>query len=120
MPYKKLDTFKEELISSFELNPDTFRCFTLQSNPQIKVIIFGKQEWKDCHIGFLINDKFHVLGVGSLNFINEDVKALYIPMAHTLPQNEQTLKVVSNAIFDEKQQESIINKLNQIFPNNEK
>lgn len=120
MACKNIEKFKEELKSSFEINPETFRCYNLESNQQIKVITFGKQEWKDCHIGILINDDFHVLGVGSLSFINEDVKALYVPMVHTIPCDKQILKESTNTNLNEKQQESIIIKLTQIFSKDEK
>lgn len=116
MPYKKQEEFIEELFSEFDINKDTFRCFTLESNPQIKVILFGRQEWHTCHIGFLINKHFHVLGLGSFSCINEDAKALYIALTCGFPQDVQKLKVSAYSLFDEEEQTSIINTLNQIFP----
>ena len=106
----------EELASEFDINKDTFRCYTLESNPQIKVILLGKQEWHTCHIGFLINKHFHILGLGSFSCINDDARALYVSLACGLPQDEQKLKVFEYSLFDDEEQESIISKLKHIFP----
>lgn len=116
MPYKKQKEFLEELEAEFGINRDTFRCYTLESNPQIRVILFGKKEWSSCHIGFLINNHFHVLGLGSFTCINEDAKALYVSLACGIPQDEQKMKVSEYSLFDDEEQESIISKFNQIFP----
>lgn len=116
MPYKTQQDFIEELASKFDINKDTFRSYTLESNPHIKVILFGKQEWHTCHIGFLINKHFHVLGLGSFSCINEDAKTLYVALTCAIPQDEQKLKVLAYSLFDNEEQASIINKLNQIFP----
>lgn len=115
MPYKQQNEFLKELISEFDINTDTFRCYTLESNPQLKVILFGKQEWQTCHIGFLINKHFHVLGLGSFTCINEDAKALYVALTCTFPPDEQKLKVAPYTLFDEEEQKSIINAFNKIF-----
>lgn len=116
MPYKRQKEFIEQLITEFELNKDTFRCYTLESNPQIKIILFGKQEWSSCYMGFLINKHFHVLGLGSFSCINEDAKALYVTGTCKLPHEEQTLKVYDYSHFDEEDQLEITKKLKQIFP----
>lgn len=115
MPYKKQEEFIQELASQFGINTDTFRCYTLESNPHIKVILFGKREWQSCHIGFLINKHFHVLGLGSFTCINEDSKALYVSLACGLPQDEQKLRIQEYSFFDEEEQECITSKLKQIF-----
>lgn len=115
MPYKQQKEFLEELAAEFKINKDTFRCYTLESTPQIKVILFGKQEWTSCHIGFLINKHFHVLGLGSFACINEDVKALYVAATCTFPREEQKLKVCDYSLFDEEEQLEITSKLKQIF-----
>lgn len=115
MSYKQQKEFLEELAAEFDVNKFTFRCYTLESNPQIKVILFGKQEWGSCHIGFLINKHFHVLGLGSFSCINEDAKALYIAGTCTFPQDEQKLKISEHSLFDEEEQGEIINKFKQIF-----
>lgn len=115
MPYKQQKEFLEELTAEFDINKDTFRCYTLESNPQIKVILFGKQEWSSCYIGFLINKHFHVLGLGSFSCINEDAKALYIAGTFAFPQDEQKLKVLEHSLFDEEEQLEITSKLKQIL-----
>ena len=115
MPYKKQEEFIQELASEFDINMDTFRCYTLESNPQIKVILFGKKEWHTYHVGFLINQHFHVLGLGSFSFINEDAKALFIALACGLPKEEQKLRISAYSLFDEEEQESIINKFKELF-----
>lgn len=116
MPYKQQKEFLEEIAAEFEINEDTFLCYTLESNPQIKVILFGKQEWSYCYIGFLINKHFHVLGLGTFSCINEDVKALYVAAACTFPRENQKLKVCDYSLFDEEEQLEIKRKLKQIFP----
>lgn len=116
MPYKQQKEFMDEIASEFNINKDTLRCYSLESNPQIKVILFGKQEWTTCHIGFLISKHFHVLGLGSFSCINEDAKALYVAATCTFPQEEQKLKVSEYSLFDEEEQLAITNKLKQLFP----
>lgn len=116
MPYKQQKEFLEEIAAEFKVNEDTFRCYTLESNPQIKVILFGKQEWSSCYIGFLINKHFHVLGLGSFSCIDEDAKALYVSATCSFPREDQKLKVCGYSLFDEEEQLEIKNKLNQIFP----
>ena len=108
MPYMKLSDFKNKLISEFNLNKNTFKCYTLDSNPTIKIILFGTEGWDKCHIGFLIDHKFHVLGLGSLTFKNEPARALYITLNNSLPSDKQTLKVLEYTLFDEEEQDSII------------
>lgn len=115
MPYKRQEEFVEELLSEFNINKDTFRCYTLESNLQIKVILFGKKEWQTCHIGFLINKHFHILGLGSFSCIKEDAKALYVALACGIPQDEQKLKVLEFSLFDNEEQESIVSKIKQLF-----
>lgn len=115
MSYKRQKEFLDEIASEFELNEDTFRCYTLESNPEIKVILFGKQEWSSCHIGFMINKHFHVLGLDTFSCINEDAKALYVTATHTIPHKEQKLIVCDTSLFDAKEQDAIRSKLNQIF-----
>lgn len=116
MPYKRQKEFLEEIAAEFEVDKDTFRCYTLESNPEIKVILVGKYEWSSCYIGFLINKHFHMLGLGSFSCINEDAKALYVAATCTFPRDKQTLKVCDNSLFDEEEQLEIISKLKQIFP----
>lgn len=116
MPYKQQKEFLEEIAAEFEVNKNTFRCYTLESRPEIKVILFGKREWSSCHIGFLINKHFHVLGLGSFSCINEDAKALYVAFTNTFLREDQKLKVCDYSLFDEEEQLEIINKLKQIFP----
>ncbi len=115
MAYTQQKIFLENLAAQFDINKDTFRCYTLESNPPIKVILFGKREWSSCHIGFLINKHFHVLGLGPFSFIDEDAKALYVALTCILPQNEQKLKVSECSLFDEEEQKEITNKIEQIF-----
>lgn len=115
MPYKKQQDFLEEIDTEFGINKDTFRCYTLESNPQIKLILFGKTEWKDCHIGFLINGHFHVIGLEQFSCINEDVKALYVPLKNSLPTDELRLKMGLYDLFTDEEQQDIINKLKEIF-----
>ncbi len=94
-----------------------FKCYTLVSQPHlIKVILFGKDEWTSCYIGFLIDKHFHVLGLDSFSFINEDAKALYVTLT-CLPEDEQVLKVMDFTLLDEEQQKNIKEKLNEIYPN---
>lgn len=112
-----LKEFQDELITEFNLNRDTFKCYTLESTSLIKVFVFGKKEWRDCCIGFLINGHFHVLGLGAFSFVNEDAKALYVNLSCPLPENEQVLKVRDYTVFSEEEQSSIKNKLNEIFIN---
>lgn len=115
MPYKRQKDFLEEIATEYQINKDTFRCYTLESNAQIKVILFGKKEWSSCHIGFLINKHFHVLGLGSFSCINEDAKALYVLATHSIPHEEQKLKVCDSSLFNEEEQAAIKSKFNQIF-----
>lgn len=119
MPYKRQQEFMEELASEFGIEKSTFRCYTLESNPQIKVILFGKNQWDTCHIGFVINKHFHVLGLGSFTCINEDAKALYVALKNNFPDEEQKLKVQEFSLFDKEEQENIKNKFEQIFQKDE-
>lgn len=116
MSYKNQQEFLKELVSEFDVNRDTLRCYTLESNPEIKVMLFGKRGWENCHIGFLINHQFHVLGLGSFACINEDTKKLYVSLSCSLPQEEQILKVHECSLFDEEEQINIRKQFNQIFP----
>lgn len=116
MPYKQQKEFLQEIVAEFGANEQTLRCYTLESNPQIKIILFGKQEWSSCYIGFLINKHFHVLGLGSFSCINEDARALYVAATCSLPRDDQKLKVCDYSLFDEEEQLEITNKLKQIFP----
>ena len=113
MGNKNLPQFQEELIKEFDLNPLTFKCYTLESNPFIRVILFGKKNWQSCHIGLQINGNFHVLGIDSV--IKNDVKTLYISLTHSIPEDEQKLKVRDCTVFSDDEQQQIKNKLKEIF-----
>ncbi len=108
-----LPQFQSELIKEFQLNPDTFKCYTLESNPSIRILLFGRQDWASCHIGLLINDNFYVLGEDSVN--KGDTKTLYISLVHCLPADEQKLKVRESTQFSEEEQQQIKIKLTEIF-----
>ncbi|MDE6479807.1 MAG: hypothetical protein K2L45_06000 [Muribaculaceae bacterium] len=112
MRKKNLLQFKNDLIEKFEIIPDTFKCYTLDSNPSIRVLLFGKKDW-ECHIGLLINGNFYVLGGDS--FIKADVKTLYISLAHCLPEDERKLKVSESTLFSREEQQQIMDKLTEIF-----
>ena len=73
----KVQEFLEELMAENPQFSDKlhFKCYTLEENSLIKVIIFSYGGWENCYIGFLINENFHVLGLGSFSFINEDARA---------------------------------------------
>lgn len=112
-----LTHFKENLAIEYGLNLEKIKCYTLESDPTIKILLFGKDGWDGCYIGLLINSDFHVLGVGSLSFINEAVKALYVRLKCTIPDDRQSLVEREWTTFDDEQQESIKKKLNEIFNN---
>ena len=112
MGNKNLLQFRNDLIEEFELIPETFKCYTLDSNQSIRVILFGKKDW-DCHIGLLINGNFYVLGGEA--FIKADVKTLYISLAHCLPEDERKLRVNECTLFSDEEQQQIKNKLTEIF-----
>lgn len=113
MGYINLPQFQCELLKEFKLNPDTFKCYTLESNPSIRVLLFGRQDWESCHIGLLINDNFHVLGEDSIK--KGDIKTLYISLVHCLPADEQKLKVRESTQFSDEEQQQIKIKLTEIF-----
>ena len=113
MGTKNLPQFKDELVKEFGLNSETFKCYTLESNPFIKVFLFGKKNWESCNIGLLINDNFHILGGNSL--LKDDIKTLYISLRHCIPEDEQKLKVRECTLFSEEEQLQIKSKLTEIF-----
>lgn len=107
----------KELLSEFDINKDTFQCYTLVSDPSIKIMLFGKQNWDKCYIGFLINKHFHVLGLGSFSCINEDAKKLYVVLSCSFPNEEHKLKSCDYTLFDDEEQENIITALKKILIN---
>ena len=113
MPQKQ---FLDEIIVEFGLNEDTLRCYTLDRNPNIKVLTFSKNGWDNCYIGLLIDHQFHVLGLDSPAFVGEPIKPLYITLTNHLPLDTVIMKDNPECLIDEEEQESIKNKLNQIFP----
>lgn len=115
MGNKKQLEFMEELVKEFDLEPAIFKCYTLQSDPSIKIFFLGKGDWSSGHIGILINGNFHVLGLGDLSFINEDKKALYVRLRGTLPKDKEVLVVQPNTSFSDGEQRKIKNKLNAIY-----
>ena len=109
--------FLKDLFSEFDGDKDTshYLCYTLDSNPSIKIIVFGKIEWEQAHIGILVNGEFHVLGVGALGFINEPVKKLYIPFKNCGKNENQLLKANPVPYFTGEEEKSIREKLIKIF-----
>ena len=113
MGYIRLKEFQNKLITEFQLNSDTFKCYTLESNQSIKVFLFGKSDWESCHIGLLINGDFYILGYDQSG--KKDVKTLYISLVHCLPEDEQKLKVRECTLFSDEEQKLITEKLTEIF-----
>lgn len=107
--------FMKELVEEFELDPDIFKCYTLESDPSVRIFFLGKGDWASGHIGILINENFHVLGLGEFSFINEDKKALSVRLKGSLPKNKEILIVQETAPFNDKEQQSIKNKLKEIY-----
>lgn len=119
MSYMLQKKFIDEIISEFDLSGETLRCYTLDCNPNIKVLTFSQKGWDNCYIGLLIDYQFHVLGLDSPAFVGEPIKSLYITLTNHLPIDTVIMKDNPHSLIDEKEQESIKNKLNQIFPKNE-
>lgn len=117
MGNKNQQEFMKILIEEFGLEEAILKCYTLQSDPSIKIIFFGKGDWVSGHIGILINGNFHVLGLGDLSFINEDKKALYVRLRGTLPKDKEVLVVQPHTSFSDEEQRQIKNKLTEIYNN---
>lgn len=105
----------KELVKEFDLDPDIFKCYTLESDPSVRIFFLGKGDWVSGHIGILINGNFHVLGLGDFSFINEDKKALYVRLRGSLPKDKEVLAVKPYNSFTEEEQQNIKNKLKEIF-----
>jgi hypothetical protein len=119
MTYMQQHEFIDKLTSDFGIDKDRFICYTLDSNPSIKLILFGKMGWHNCYIGFLINQQFHVLGLGSYTFINEEAKALYVSLKCTILPEKLNLSVRNYTLFDNVERTNIIERLKQLFPTEE-
>lgn len=115
MGNKRQKEFMEELVEEFGLEEAIFKCYTLQSDPSIKIFFFGKGDWASGHIGLLINGNFHVLGLGEFSFINEDIKALYVRLRGVLPKDKEVLVDKPDTYLSEEEQQEIKNKLKEIF-----
>ena len=115
MGNKNQQEFIKDLIEEFGLEEAIFKCYTLQSDPSIKIFFFGKGDWTSGHIGILINGNFHILGLGAFSFINEDKKALYVRLRGTLPKDKEVLVDNPDTYFSEEEQQQIKNKLIEIF-----
>lgn len=115
MGNKNQKEFMDELVKEFGLEQEIFKCYTLQSDPSIRIFFFGKGDWASGHIGILINGNFHVLGLGDLSFINEDKMALYVRLRGVLPKDKEVLLVKPDTYFSEEEQRNIKNKLTEIF-----
>ncbi len=115
MSYKNQEDFVDELLSEFDIEQNSFLCYTLESNPQIRVILFRKRGTKEHFIGLLTNNHFHIIGLGVFSCMNEDAKALCVALTCTIPQEEQRLKISARSLFNEEEQVSIIEKIKQVF-----
>ena len=115
MGNKNQKEFMEELLNEFGIKQEIFKCYTLESDPSIKIFFLGKGDWESAHIGILINGNFHILGLGNFSFINEDKKALYVRLRGTLPKDKEVLVDKPDTYFSEEEQQQIKNKLTEIF-----
>ncbi|MDE6559912.1 MAG: hypothetical protein K2K75_00875 [Muribaculaceae bacterium] len=115
MGNKNQQEFMDELVKEFGIEPAIFKCYTLQSDPSIRIFFFGKGDWASGHIGILINGNFHVLGLGEFSFTNEDKKALYVRLRGTLPKDKEVLVVNPQTPFSDEEQRNIKNKLKDLF-----
>lgn len=115
MGNKNQQEFMDELVKEFCIEPAIFKCYTLESDPSIRILFLGKGDWASAHIGILINGNFHILGLGEFSFINEDKKALYVRLRGTLPKDKEVLLVQPNTSFSNEEQRQIKNKLTEIF-----
>lgn len=115
MGKKNQKEFMDELVKEFGIEPAIFKCYTLESDPSIRILFLGKGDWASAHIGILINGNFYVLGLGDFSFINEDKKALYVRLRGSLPKDKEVLVDKPYTFFSDEEQQQIKNKLTEIF-----
>lgn len=94
------------------------KFYTLDANPAVHIMLFSfSPKWDDCYIGIYVNDNFHVLGIGSMSFINEDVKALYVRLKNRLDEDNLKFSCKDTFLIKQDKIDQITNKIKQIKGN---